>query len=474
MSWVDLRTGYRCNNRCRFCDQGDARDRLGDAPFAELVAALAGLGAGREDGVWLAGGEVTLRPDLPRLVAAAREAGFGRVGLQTNGRVLAAAGAAAHLRRAGLTDAVVAVHGPAAEVHDALTREPGSFRQAVLGVRRLREAGVATRLATVVTRTVAEALPAVAELAVGLGVEGHRWIVARAAGAARAPAHEVVPRLELLADPLARALDRQVDARLEVETVGVPLCALGRHRALAADRADAPPVRRAFPAGFAEPPRVTVQGPPCAGCALARVCPGLDAAYAERWGWDEVRPVDAPAPGGPTDPAVIAVVAPCSLACGRCAAREAWAGAWPTEGVRGLKQRLVRAVGEGATGVVFAGASPWDHPGLPATVREAARLGLGRVEVWGPLHPLADADDATLDRLAGLTAVRAPVIDDATAGVPGACARADRAAARLAERVPGCRVERYHPAGAPPALRPFRAEGAAAVWADCQETVSKG
>lgn len=345
MSWLDLRTGYRCNNRCRFCDQAG---RAGEAPLDALIAVLrANRGDGdRADGVWLAGGEIALRPDLPRLVAAAREAGYARVGIQTNGRILAAPGAAASLRKAGLTDAVVALHAPVAGLHDWLTGEAGSFRQAVLGLKRLREAGVAVRVASVVTRSATEVLPALARLVVDAGAEGHRWI------AARPPATpDLEPRFPLLQRPLLAALDVSRDARVDAETVGVPLCFLPGHLSAAADRRDAPATVRAFPAGLSEeaaPARR--QGPPCAACTLAHVCAGPTEAYAARWGWDEFVPV-----GGTVAPVGERLSLDVSDATTRV-----------------LRQRLVRAATAGVKVVAFAG----DHPALPALVKEAERLGM--------------------------------------------------------------------------------------------------
>lgn len=502
--WLDLRTGYRCNNRCRFCDQGDRRDTLGDAPLAAIVDVLARERAAGSTGVWLAGGEVTLRPDLPRLVEAARAAGYARVGLQTNGRILAAAGAAERLRAAGLTDAAVALHAATPALHDWLVREQGAHRQATVGLRRLVAAGVATRVSTVVTRSGATEIAVLADAAPRLGADGHRWIVARADGAAAAEWRMLLPRLALVAGPLRDAVRHAWSLRREAETIGVPLCLLGDTRAAAADRLDLPAATRAFPAGFEEPPAERRYGPPCAGCPLRSACPGVPATYTDRYGWDEVGDtsdtsthVSAPAGGAPPpragrapattvawvrawrggdpvpprpaapvgDPVVLPVEAACALACPGCATRDAYGGEWPTEPERALRQRLVRAASEGARGVVFAGASPWSHPGLPAVIREARRLGFVTIEVWGPIEPL-DGRFPAPDRLAGLTRVRAPRLGP-EAG-PDAAARFERAAAWLRQHVPACEIAPYTPGDTRPDVSLYQAAGPRAVWASCQ------
>lgn len=510
MPWFDLRVGYTCNNRCRFCDQGDRRARIADAPLSALDAVLRDARASRADGVWLAGGEITLRPDLPALIEAARAAGFGRVGLQTNARILAAPGAADRLRAAGLTDATVALHAATPALHDWLTQAEGSHKQATVGARRLARAGVSTSVATVLTRSGAREIPALAKLPTALGASGHRWIFARAQGAAADGWRTVVPRLALVRDPLRAAIHEAWAERREVETSGVPLCQLGDTRAAAADRLDHPPARHIAPAGLEEPPRRTLYGPPCAGCVLRSVCPGVDAAYAERFGWDEIGGAGAeagtqvgtgtsagadpnhrappprsgrapgtdvawalrwpggdPVPGAPGaagNTVLLSVQAPCPLTCRTCATRDAFGGSWDIEPERRLRQRLVRAAGEGARRLVFAGASPWAHPGLPAVIREARRIGFAEIEVWGPLEPLAGADAGVADKLAGLTRVRAPVLGEDAGGGDAAAL----AARWLGERVPGCVVERYAPDGASPDLPLYQAAGPASVWASCQ------
>ena len=453
--WLDLRTGYRCNHRCRFCDQAG---RVGEASLDALVAVLR---AQRAEGVWLAGGEITLRPDLPRLVSAAREAGYARVGLQTNGRILAAPGAAASLRAAGLTDAVVAVHGPTAGMHDFLTQAAGSFRQALVGIRRLREAGVATRVSTVVTRSSTDVLPEIAGLAVKIGAEGHRWNVCRPQGA---DDRMLVPRFSLLQRPLLDALDVARDARIEADTAGVPLCFLPGHLASAADRLDGPPPARAFPPGLEEAPPPRRRGPPCVDCRLAHACAGPTEAYVERWGWDEIVPVGALPTPKVGDRIFFPVIAPCALSCPGCHTRAAFGSSWAQETTRALRQRLVRATGEPARALVFAGASPWSHPALPTMVREAARLTYPTIEVWGPLHPLATLDTAIGEKLAGLTGVRVPRLVDGVAGA-GTEALEAEGARRLREAVPGCVLTYVDELGEEGTL--FRADGPAAVWAGC-------
>lgn len=372
MQWVDLRTGYACNNRCRFCDQGDRRDTFVDASVDALREVLLGAGVPRDSGVWLAGGEVTLRRDLPALIRMCREVGFTRVGIQTNGRILAAAGAAEALQRLGLTDASVAIHAPGAVIHDHLSGVAGAFQQSVAGARRVVDAGIALHIATVITRSTTEVLPAIAALVVRLGARSHRWITARAQGAAVVEERALVPRYALLAGPLAVAVALERHGRVEPESVGVPFCILPNDLSVVGDRLDLPRVRRVFPPGLEEQAPTRGYGPPCEGCRWRAACPGGSAAYVARWGWGEL---------GDRTQAVTEGAAQLG------APAEARVQVDGPEGVvpsRRLRQEMVAAASDLTRALVFVGVDPWAHPALPALMREAERLGFTSVGVRGP------------------------------------------------------------------------------------------
>ncbi|MBM4366961.1 MAG: hypothetical protein FJ102_12180, partial [Deltaproteobacteria bacterium] len=253
--------------------------------------------------------------------------------------------AAAHLRAQGLSDAVIAIHADRADVHDWLVSVEGAWRQATAGARAAAACGINTRLATVLTRSNLAALGGLPALATRLGASGLRFIVAREEGRAAKVARMIVPRLSLAAEALAPVLDAALAARLDAEVVGVPLCLLPRHRALAADRLDTPPVHQAFAVGTA-PSRPRAYAPACETCTLRHACPGLDAAYLARHGEGDLP--------GVAPPAVLLV------------SRD-------TPG-RVHKQALVRARRLGATSVVLQGDA--DHPEWHNLLREAARLGL--------------------------------------------------------------------------------------------------
>ena len=143
---------YRCNNDCRHCwlrlppDSGDAAGELAADEIRRLVDDARAMGC-RE---WfVSGGEPMLRPDFPEIFTeiTAKSAWYT---LNTNGTLITPE-IARLLRRKGTK--LVALYGATAEVHDAVTRNPGSFEALRRGVAYLREAGAGFSVQVVPMKT---------------------------------------------------------------------------------------------------------------------------------------------------------------------------------------------------------------------------------------------------------------------------------------------------------------------------------
>jgi radical SAM protein with 4Fe4S-binding SPASM domain len=137
---------YRCNLRCTFCYAGcnctaNPAKAETEMTTAEVKGVLRRIRhEAQVPSVSFTGGEATIRPDLPDLVAYAHEIGL-RVNLITNGTRITTE-LACRLADAGLASAQVSIEGVTAQTHDALTQIPGSFAKTVAAVGHLRHAGV--------------------------------------------------------------------------------------------------------------------------------------------------------------------------------------------------------------------------------------------------------------------------------------------------------------------------------------------
>jgi MoaA/NifB/PqqE/SkfB family radical SAM enzyme len=131
---------YRCNNTCRHCwlwlsaDSPRAWEELSFAEIQRIVAEARRLGCQ----AWsISGGEPMLRADFVEIFDYITRQSKP-YSLNTNGTLITP-GIARLLTRKGKK--MVALYGATAEVHDRVTRSPGSFEAAMRGFAYLKEAG---------------------------------------------------------------------------------------------------------------------------------------------------------------------------------------------------------------------------------------------------------------------------------------------------------------------------------------------
>jgi len=297
---LDLKLGFRCNNKCTFCVQGDKRDHVRDLTTDEAIARLR-TAKERCDALLLTGGEVTVRDDVPEIVRAARDLGYRTIQIQTNGRRLAYRRYVEALVEAGATEWNPSLHGHIAPLHDGLVGAKGAFVQCVAGLRNLQALRQRVLTQTVITRHNVAFLPQIARLLVSLGVSQVQFAFVHALGTAAATWDDTVPRYADVARHLPAALDLVRAAGVSTITEAVPFCFL-RGREWAACEPRLAPVtvydgdieigdyeRYRWEAG-------KLHGPPCESCTWKGACEGPWREYPERYGWSEFDPRTDPPP----------------------------------------------------------------------------------------------------------------------------------------------------------------------------------
>ena len=147
---------YRCNLKCSFCYAGCncTTNPVGDdreMSVPEIQEVLRKIyEEARVPSVSFTGGEATLRPELPELVAFAHELGM-RVNLITNGTRVTKKLARA-LADAGLDSAQVSLEGVSSEVHERVTMIPRSFEKCLGAVENFAEAGILVHTNTTINK----------------------------------------------------------------------------------------------------------------------------------------------------------------------------------------------------------------------------------------------------------------------------------------------------------------------------------
>jgi radical SAM protein with 4Fe4S-binding SPASM domain len=136
---------YRCNEQCVHCYLD--HDDHGEMTTTEIKHLLREMA---EAGVFIltfSGGEIFMRKDFFEILECARDLTFC-IKLKTNA-VLIREAQAARLRDLGVESIQISIYSHRPEVHDAITKIPGSLRRSIDAIRFLRAQGLKVVVANV-------------------------------------------------------------------------------------------------------------------------------------------------------------------------------------------------------------------------------------------------------------------------------------------------------------------------------------
>jgi len=278
-----IRINFGCNQACIFCF---VSTHLPAAPEAAVTRAIEEVS--RAGGVLvISGGEPTLNPRLLDYVRLGKTEGARGIELQTNAIRLAEGGLAEELAEAGVTDALVSLHGSKPAISDGITGSSGSFARTASGIETLLRTDIRVRLSFVFCAANQTDFPSFAALV------AQRWPGVSLTVSFVAGSTDVVPRSATLLPRYSDVLPH-LRAGLEIarenglaitgldSMCGLPLCLAPGDRSEFLALAEIPP-------GFDRGEFVRPQA--CGECALASRCFGLRRGYAELHGSDELSPV---------------------------------------------------------------------------------------------------------------------------------------------------------------------------------------
>src|SRR5271163_3103984 len=161
---VHLDITYRCNERCEHCYL-DHEDH-GEMSTAEIFDVLRQLADAGVFFLTISGGEPLVRRDCWEIIRYARSLQFN-VKLKTNA-LLIREKEARLLRDLGVEQIQISVYSHRPEIHDAITKLPGSLNRTVAAIRFLRSEGLKVTIANVLMRSNAQDREGVRQLAATL------------------------------------------------------------------------------------------------------------------------------------------------------------------------------------------------------------------------------------------------------------------------------------------------------------------
>jgi len=133
--WVRL--SRACNNKCIFCL--DYRSQNNTVYSYNYLCRKIKSGfnpqADYKQRLILSGGEPTINPNFIKAVEYGKKIGFDKIQTITNGRMFCYKDFIFLAKKAGLDEITFSLHGNNSQLHDKLTDIPGSFSQALQGLK---------------------------------------------------------------------------------------------------------------------------------------------------------------------------------------------------------------------------------------------------------------------------------------------------------------------------------------------------
>jgi len=316
---VHVSIGAVCNNNCVFCMEEDREGRYANnsAMTSERVRWVLESNRGARE-VCFTSGEPTTRDDLPQMIAWAKELGYPRISIMTNGRRMGHLPYTVALVKRGLNRVYISIHGHEKRLHEGQTRTPGSFEQTVAGldaVARVAPHGVELHTSTVITKRNLPHFTDIYRFLRSHGVAQVVFNVMQANGRAHTFFDQLFPPYREIAAQFRSFLAQVEEPRPMAFLVDIPLCTTegiadfnrgfvekSRHFDLET-QVDMPldqrRERRATGGGkgLLRVTRADLDDAQrdkrseCSGCRYDSVCEGVWRNYLSRYGWEEMVPV---------------------------------------------------------------------------------------------------------------------------------------------------------------------------------------
>ena len=224
LKWLEITADYTCNNRCVGCFSLQE-----NAPVMSTREILENLTIGRQRGargLWLGGGEPTLRKDLLPVIVTARRLGYERIKLQTNGMLLAYPDFLKRLVDAGLNEVNFSIKGSTAAIHDHYAGTPGCHKLMLQAMENTRKHNLVIEADVLVYKGNAADLPAMVRAYHALGVRRFVLWLFSLIDSSSALAAEL-PRISDITPHITAAMDLKLSERPDfITSLHTPPCTI--------------------------------------------------------------------------------------------------------------------------------------------------------------------------------------------------------------------------------------------------------
>jgi len=293
--------GYRCNNRCQFCNDANKR-QLPNKTTGQIKEEMIRARKKGTTYLELIGGETTIRPDILELVSFAKDLGFQTITMSTNGRMYSYLEFTKKMIEAGLTDVIFSIHGHQAKIHDHLTQSPDSFKELLKGLNNFKKIGfknIGTN--TTIVKYNYKYLPQIGRFIHQQGIRNAEFIfVDPNYGGAYDNFEKLVPRISQIAPYVKKCLDIGRKNKLPHWAVRyVPLCYFRDYLDQISELQEVAtfhtehlaPDFENFDVENSRQKIGRIKTKKCQDCQLFNLCEGIWKEYFKRYGDGEFRPI---------------------------------------------------------------------------------------------------------------------------------------------------------------------------------------
>lgn len=234
---------------------------------------LGSLDQRESDNIILHGGEPTLRNDLLNIIAAAREKGCRRIKLITNGRSFSNMQNLRQVMNAGASLFEITLWGSNANLHEHLSRTPGSFWETMTGVGNLSEIPHDKFLCIRIPICKENLSDIENTVITALNMGAHRLILSM---------QDQALSVQSAFSHIANAINISIFNRVWILTEGIPICSM---------QGLEPHISEIYSGWDTIYQRMYQKNKECFECIYKDLCPGPDARYVKRFGKREFSPV---------------------------------------------------------------------------------------------------------------------------------------------------------------------------------------
>ena len=146
-----IKINNRCNMNCLFCADPPEVRSLPDYSYEKLVGMIR-TNRERFDSLLITGGEPTIYRRIESLISKAKELGYSRIGLGTNGLMFSNKSFLQRLITAGLDSIQVSYFSGNEKNYSALSRTPKSFKLVTKALSNISKTGVDLRINVVISK----------------------------------------------------------------------------------------------------------------------------------------------------------------------------------------------------------------------------------------------------------------------------------------------------------------------------------